>query len=108
MTDAGMPMPALVLRMPMPNYASFFRIPKKVSIMDQNLLKINGIFRFFWSKILVGEVYNIANLTGLTGFCYLLQMFTVTPSRVQLTNGTEILLNGIKLKKLLFTNTGYL
>jgi hypothetical protein len=35
------------------------------SIMNQNFLKINIIFRIFWPKILVGGVGNIANLTGL-------------------------------------------
>jgi hypothetical protein len=34
----------------------FFRIAKKVSMMDKNFLKINIIFRIFWPKILVGGV----------------------------------------------------
>jgi hypothetical protein len=62
--------------------------------MDQNFLKINIIFRFFWPKILVGGVGNIANPKGLRtalGFRYLLQMYTVTPSGVQVASGTEIL-----------------
>jgi hypothetical protein len=37
---------------------------QKVSIMDQNFLKINIILEFSWPKILVGGVGYIANLTG--------------------------------------------
>jgi hypothetical protein len=61
MTDAGMPMPALVLRMPMPSYASAYN--KKGASADKSSIRTNRyiskqpIFIFLVIRLKIRDIF---------------------------------------------------